>query len=63
MSVVTKATNALGFSSLKKEQEKVINEHIAGKDVFVCLLTVPTHKPFTFRYSLDTNFICITKAR
>ena len=63
MSVVTKATNALGFSSLKKELEKVINEYIAAKDVFVCLLTVPTHKPFTFRYSLDTNFICITKAR
>ena len=65
MSVVTKATNAIGFSSLKKEQEKVINEYIivAGKDVFLCLLTVPTHKPFTFRYSLDTNFICITKAR
>ena len=48
MSVVTKVTNAIGFSSLKKEQEKVINEFIAGKDVFVCLPTVPTHKSLTF---------------
>ena len=63
MSVVTKATNAIGFSSLKKEQEKVINEFIAGKDVFVCLPTTPTHKPLTFSYSLVTNFICITTAR
>ena len=39
MSVVTKAANAIGFSSLKKEQEKVINEFISGKDVFVCLPT------------------------
>ena len=63
MSVVTKATNAIGFSSLKKEQDKVINEFIAGKDVSVCLLTTPTHKPLTFSYSIVTNFICITTAR
>ena len=43
MSVVTKATNAIGLSSLKKEQKKVINEFIAGKYAFVCLPTVPTH--------------------
>ena len=39
MSVMTKAANAIGFSSLKKEQEKVINKFIAGIDVFVCLPT------------------------
>ena len=49
MSVVTKATNAIWFSSLKKEQEKVINEFIAGKDVFMCFPTVPTHKTVEFQ--------------
>ena len=40
MSVITRAANSLGFSSLnKKEQEQVIGEFIDGKDVFVCLPT------------------------
>ena len=56
MSVVTEATNAIGFSLLNNYgwilHEKVINEFIAGKYVFVCLPTVPTHKPLTFSYSL-----------
>ena len=39
MSVITRAANTLGFSSLTKEQEQVISEFIDGKDVFVCLPT------------------------
>ena len=35
MSVITRAANTLGFSSLKKEQEQVIGEFIDGKDVYV----------------------------
>ena len=35
MSVVTRAANTLGFSSLKKEQEQVIGQFIDGKDVCV----------------------------
>ena len=34
MSVITRAANTLGFSSLKKEQQ-VIGEFIGGKDVYV----------------------------
>ena len=63
MFVVTETTNAICFSSLNNEQENVINEFIAGKDVFMCLPTVPTQKPLTFSYSLVMNFICITTAR
>ena len=45
MSVITRAANTLGFSSLKKEQEQVIGEFIDEKDLFVRL-------PTSFRKSL-----------
>ena len=37
MSVIARAANILGFSSLTKEQEQVISEFIDGKDVCVCV--------------------------
>ena len=45
MSVITRATNTLGFSSLTKEQEQVIGKFIDGKDVYVfgksiCFITL-----------------------